>query len=406
MSIETKFLPVNLLDFPKDGERGFRTFNRDFATQMASSIDEQGQLQPIQVRPSTTKPGRYIVFDGKHRAYAIRNILKKELIEAKVFEDLDETEAELAGIAANMWRQNLSPAQQASCAKKWFGHYLAKYPEKVGLNRSGDDKAEIADMIERAAKAAAAATAAAVAAGETVTPEAPKTKEELKEIPTFAEQLAAATGTSVAKAKRTQKVAIAFTQDQLDMMAAQGIKDWELQTLAKIANRAKREEIVNLISSGMDFQIAVDRIMGEKAPKPNDGKSDAAREAEKAANEPEPVAKLTDDEWFAAECGDKAKLFAFPDKYRQDAILYRQINEARHVFRGRAKKCLGKMDKSIKIGPFASAVGRIINISHPKDWIICPGCSGKGVANGIDGTEADCRKCFRAGYVLKTEEYL
>lgn len=399
---ETRFLECKRIKFAKDSDKSLRTFDKKFATNLAPSIAEQGLIQPIAVWADPAAEGEFIGIDGRHRYYAVHKVLKQQIIACIVFADMNEAEAHMASVAANLWRNNLSPAQYAQSVKVWFEYYAAKNPDKVGSNRANPE--------DREAVEAFAAKSAEVA----VTPEAPgeaeaveSTEEESKN---FAETIAAKTGQSLGSAERIQRIANAFDSDQLVAFDQMGTTKTDMLMIAKIKSKGKRAEVVNLVASGMEPKVAAARIMGDQAPERDNGNKNkaerkAAVEAAKAENEP----ALSDDEWFEKECGDKAGLITIPEKYKADAILYRNTNEARHVFRGKTKSLLKKIKDEKLNGPLWSLQSRLTNLSHPKDWFLCAGCLGKCLnrpQENPNDNDALCQKCFGAGFQLKTESYL
>src|SRR4051812_21410764 len=101
--MDVQILECSKIDKPRV-EKKLRTFKKDFAQLLAESIRVEGMHQPILVRPHPTAPGRYIVVFGVHRLYAVSHILKEPMIEAKVCVDMDDTDAAMATLAENLWR--------------------------------------------------------------------------------------------------------------------------------------------------------------------------------------------------------------------------------------------------------------------------------------------------------------
>lgn len=405
---ETKFIECKKINFAKETDKSLRTFDKKFAVNMAPSIAEQGLIQPIAVWADPEVPGNYVGIDGKHRHHAVYKVLKQQLIECNVFDDMNEAEAHMASVAANLWRSNLSAAQYAASVKVWFDYYAAKNPEKVGSNRANPE--------DREAAFAAAAKAPESSAGHegwtevSGQSEVTAIMEPGSESKNFAETVAATTGQSLSSAERTQRIALAFDADQLATFDQMNTSKTDMLMIGKIKNKDKRAEVVNLVASGMEPSVASARIMGDQAPTRDNGNKNkaekkAAAEAAKADVEP----ALSDEEWFTKECGDKASLIEIPDKYKSEAILYRKSNEARHVFRGKAKAALKDIKDSKMGGPLWSLMQRLTNLSHPKDWFLCVTCGGKCLTRPQENpndNDALCPKCWGAGFQLKTENYL
>lgn len=399
---ETRFIECKKITFAKDTDKNLRTFCKKFACNLAPSIAEQGLIQPIAVWADPATPGEFIGIDGRHRYHAVHKVLKQQLIECNIFADMNEAEAHMASVAANLWRNNLSPAQYTQSIKVWFEYYSAKHPDKVGSNRSNPE--------DRATTEAAAAKAPEAATASPGDPEAEAVAADAEEVENFAKTVAVTTGQSVSSAQRTQRIAVAFDSDQLAAFGQMNTSKTDMLMIAKIKSKDKRAEVVNLVASGMEPATAVARIMGDQAPERDSGnktkaEKKAAAEAAKAETEP----ALSDDEWFEKECGDKASLIVIPDKFKADAILYRQANEARHVFRGKTKSSLKKIKDEKLNGPLWSLMQRLVNLSHPKDWFLCAGCAGKCLnrpQENPNDNDALCQKCYGAGFQLKTEQYI
>lgn len=57
--METRMIECSLIDEPRI-DRSTRSFNKDFATNLAASIKAEGLYNAIVVRPNPGKPGRYL----------------------------------------------------------------------------------------------------------------------------------------------------------------------------------------------------------------------------------------------------------------------------------------------------------------------------------------------------------
>jgi hypothetical protein len=103
-------------------------------------------------------------------------------------------------------------------------------------------------------------------------------------------------------------------------------------------------------------------------------------------------------------------MFKNPARFKSDALFYHSIADHRAAFRSQVKKGLAATKKAGNYGAFWYTVNRLLSISHPRDWLICHVCIGKGEVEPqvhvVDSAKAKCPKCYGAGYLLKTEEYL
>ena len=377
METMTKLIECKSVDVPKV-ETARRTFSKEFAVKLADSLKADGQLCPIVVRANTNNPSRYILVAGRHRLYGMKNVLKEQFISATIVE-LTENEASNASDVENLWRNPLNKAQTASALKRWHANWLLSLPAEV---RKAADSAKPA--LGQADPSSGAVEAAAPVEAEAE----------------FDKKVSAVTGQSLVSVRRSKSIAKAFTEDQLEVFAQMEVSQTDMLTIAKIKDAAKRGEVVALIAAGMTAQAAIDEVVKDEAPTRYNKaakETSESKEASKAERAPE----LTDDEWFTANCGDKAAMLVDAAKFKTDALLFRSVSDLRHAFRSKGKTFLAAVKKVGVTGPFFNLVNRFVSISHPKDWLLCPDCKGQGM-----NSNAKCGRCFGGGYLLKTEEFL
>jgi ParB-like chromosome segregation protein Spo0J len=120
---ETRLIALGDIAVAKHRLRGLR---ENTANALSQSMADQGQLQPIVVRPR--KHGRYWLVAGLHRLAAARK-LKWAEINCTIFDGMAADEAELAEIDENLIRAELSPAEQALHIGKRKELYEKVYPE-------------------------------------------------------------------------------------------------------------------------------------------------------------------------------------------------------------------------------------------------------------------------------------
>jgi ParB/RepB/Spo0J family partition protein len=103
-----------------------RRLHEKLVERLATSIAQQGQLQPIIVRPGATA-GSYTLVAGLHRVEAVRRH-GGSTIRAVVRDDLDDDDALLVEIDENLMRAELSPAER----KLHIGRRAELYEKKYG----------------------------------------------------------------------------------------------------------------------------------------------------------------------------------------------------------------------------------------------------------------------------------
>ena len=378
-------------------DRQYRTFNKEFAQHLATAIKTEGMLQPICVRPDVDKPGFFVIVAGRHRFYAKKNVLKEQFIECNVL-DIDSEQHEMLALTENLWRNPLTKNQHGASIKRWYDLYALANPDKVGRAAGGFAKAASMATNGEATEAVTANLAGTQnGANETTAETTAETAAE-----TTADGAADVLSSAMGIGKRTaeRKIALArkFDEEQLEALDQMKVTQEEREEIARIADPVAVNQVISLIIAGMDVQPAIAEVLKGKAPVVV-SKAKEAAQAKAAATEAK-APKLTDDEWYAMHCGEKAAMLADTTKFKGDALLYRAIMDERAAFRSKVKAKVKAAGKSPARGSFYNAVNRLLSISHPKDWPLCGTCGGKGVVN-----DQKCPKCWGGGYELKTETY-
>ncbi len=99
-----------------------RTYNPMMARALAESIELDGQLQPVILRPHPTEKGYYENVAGLHRIRAIGEILGWDEIDAYVIE-CDDEHREIMRAAENVFRTPLKELQFYTLISKWKDRY-------------------------------------------------------------------------------------------------------------------------------------------------------------------------------------------------------------------------------------------------------------------------------------------
>lgn len=416
-TMDTKLIECKLIDVPKAAPEQ-TPFSKKFAIQLAGSIKLDGQLNPVGLVPNPEQPGRYILFMGRHRFYAIKNVLREQFIQARIFEDMTPEEMGIARIAENIFRNPLAKAQTALAIKKWYQHYLnqrlADDPKPVAAQATPAPQPaeqQLSCQSGKAPEPAPTEPAALTTEGNSAPEKAtgPFKKPETE----FDQRVAETIGQSVGSVRRVKRISNTFTEDQIKVFIQMGTSQVDMSTIARIKDKSKRDQIVKLIACGAAPPDAIKQVMGDQAPDRDDGKPKAEREAKMAAAaEEEP--EVSDDEWFDRQCGETAALLGDPSRYKEGALLFRKLANQRHSFRVAVKKDVLESKQRGKPNGFTNLVLRLISISHPKDWLVCGECKGEGtVANdaapkepanfGTGYAKKNCPKCYGSGFVLSTE---
>ena len=113
-----------------------RSFDEGRLAELTASVREQGILQPILVRPSAGKPGKYEIVAGERRYRAATQAGLKH-IPAIVKPLEDKTTLEIA-LIENIQRQDLNPLEEAASYRELLDNYnytQAQLAEKLGKSR-------------------------------------------------------------------------------------------------------------------------------------------------------------------------------------------------------------------------------------------------------------------------------
>lgn len=404
--VEMQLIPCKQIRMPKGAKLSETTIHH-----LHDSIRTEGMYNPVVLRPDPDHTGDYLVVQGKHRFHVKSKLLKEDAIEARVFPDMDAAEAELATMTENACRNAPSGNKRLLLIQQWQEVFRRKYPDLIGKRAGG--KARSQQRAEAGKVDGGASTdhtdpcsAPATHESDDATMNPPPSGQ--KRPATFIERVAASTGQSTSSAKRDIRIANGFTEDQLNLLDPLGVGKLDLLAILDATRDSENEraEVVNLVCSGMPTADAIREVTGLTEIKDKAGRTKQADTAEGASAKmaEDAGSDLPDDDWFATYCGEFAKLLGDPARFRLDAILFRHLSDARAAFRKRARKPFAAAREAAKgkaVGPFFFLLHRLLNASHPKDWLYCDQCKGSG-----RNESGPCKKCGEAGYFIKTEKYV
>ncbi len=193
----------------------------------------------------------------------------------------------------------------------------------------------------------------------------------------FAESAGVQLNISSRQIERDETLSKCFTEDQLSILGTENVALRDVKRLANLT-RDQIADAINLIIE----QHSVDHAIA----KATNGSPETLK-AQKAQQE----AELPDKEWLPTYCyqilgdpddrviapGDHKREPKLQDEteYRRAALLYRKIRGEMAIFRAKAKKVV---EQSHWDGPnkFTWMLLPVLNLTHPNDWNICPGCLG------------------------------
>lgn len=377
LKAEVKAIPCKSIDNPKISAE-VRSFNKEFAVQLADSIKIDGLLIPIAVRPNPDAPGRYILVNGRHKLYAVKQVLKQDLIEARIFADMGDAEAALVRDAEQLWHNPLNAAQHAAALKRWHEHWQNSLPPIDGLTEAAGLNDEMLCHNDKASSRATSYPGAVRRDG--------RTKPDSHKESTFDERVAGATGQSPDSVRRAKTLANAFTEEQLEVFTQCGTNQTDMLWIARVKPDAARTKAINLIASGLPVEEAMKDVLGDDLPPRNNANPGAklktgTESKRKPATEPE----LSDAEWIERHCGDLIQQGADADRLKADALLLRTFS--RPDFSSAINERLAAF---VAIGgdtPLATLVRRLTNVSYLKEWLSYLGRLDAGTVQEVPSSE-------------------
>lgn len=135
---DTAYQEIEVRCVRPDPEQPRKTFDEEGLQELARSLDSNGLLQPIVVRPDPErKAGFYILIAGERR-WRAAGILGWATIPAIVREGLTPQEAAKLQLLENIARKDLNPVEEARAFKKMLdeGYAIQELSEAVGLSPS------------------------------------------------------------------------------------------------------------------------------------------------------------------------------------------------------------------------------------------------------------------------------
>ena len=140
---EGYLLEVPQADIEPNPSQPRRRFPRQQIEALAASLQGQGVLQPLLVRPHPERPGSYQLVAGERRLRAIRQlgwprvpVLVREISDQHLLE---------AALVENLQREQLTPIEEAGAYRDLLNRH--GYTQETLAGRIGKDRSTIANMI-------------------------------------------------------------------------------------------------------------------------------------------------------------------------------------------------------------------------------------------------------------------
>ena len=133
--VETNKIPIH--DILRNQFQPRKNFNKSSLEELANSIKEQGVIQPIVVRPSSSQNGKYEIIAGERRWLASQNAGLHEV--PVVILNVDDVKSLEFAIVENVQRQDLNPVEESRGYQRLvddFNYNQDKLSKFIGKSRS------------------------------------------------------------------------------------------------------------------------------------------------------------------------------------------------------------------------------------------------------------------------------
>ena len=134
--VETNKIPIK--DILRNKFQPRKHFNKTSLEELSNSIKEQGVIQPIVVRPSSSETGKYEIIAGERRWIASQNAGLHE-VPVVILNNVDDVKSLEFAIVENVQRQDLNPVEESRGYQKLindFNYNQEKLSKFIGKSRS------------------------------------------------------------------------------------------------------------------------------------------------------------------------------------------------------------------------------------------------------------------------------
>ena len=120
-----------------------KAFSEEELSELAHSIEENGLLQPLLLRPAPTAPGKYELVAGERRLRAVRKLGWKAV--PAVIRDVDDDTLLVLALVENLQREALNPLEEAEGYQVLMDKHGLSH---AGIGRSvGKSRSTVANMV-------------------------------------------------------------------------------------------------------------------------------------------------------------------------------------------------------------------------------------------------------------------
>jgi len=118
-------------------------FSEEYLNELADSIEKNGVMQPIVVRPSSQQSGKYEIIAGERRWRASRLAKKADI--PVIIRDIDDKVALELALVENVQRQDLSPLEEAAGYQRLISEF--SYTQDYLSKTIGKSRSHIANLL-------------------------------------------------------------------------------------------------------------------------------------------------------------------------------------------------------------------------------------------------------------------
>jgi ParB family chromosome partitioning protein len=138
---ESQLIDVGLIG--PNPQQPRKTFSEDELAELAQSIEENGLLQPLLLRPAPQDPGKYELVAGERRLRAVRKLGWKAV--PAITREVDDDTLLVLALVENLQREALNPLEEAEGYQVLMDKHGLSH---AGIGRSvGKSRSTVANMV-------------------------------------------------------------------------------------------------------------------------------------------------------------------------------------------------------------------------------------------------------------------
>lgn len=131
-------IPCNDILFDQKNNVSREPFDLESCKDLATTIERDGLIHGVTVVPIKHESKKYKLIVGFRRFCAVAFVLKRDKIDCRVIDDLDEHQAHLKNVKENMFRKDMTYYEECRALKEMYpkGTQTTVIAEEFGVTRS------------------------------------------------------------------------------------------------------------------------------------------------------------------------------------------------------------------------------------------------------------------------------